>query len=407
VSFWPNALSTDATASKGVRSHITVVSWAITLTTVFVSIAAIVTPLGLYETVRQSNTPSLVPFHYVKDASPFGSGTAERPSLGFSRICIFGERACPNDMNKVYNVSYINVTLVDGTNATRRIDNMTTYDTRIPRRLLEYFSSGLPRLGRTVSGPFDIQWRTWKTTIINDPHSYYDNNTAFIRGDYRHISSLILDNALEAVEGLIVDSKSGGIGFRNHSVPAPDLLNGAVWTEDLLFIEPVTKCSSMDLALEYTLVIPFVYNYTIVDHGGFVNVNKSTPYWEGTDDQQDPRLFDRAYMAAWKTKMLTMFLYNITNTRTGPDKLTKPPFSYLNSQIGDKLNLPDPLGGTVGGISYNSLSTQALYGDWLKDALDAYQLNATLGDQLDPGPPPNPWNVTYADYLNISKLLGI
>lgn len=370
------------------------------LTTLLVTVAAIVTPLGLYDTVTQSNDPTLVPFQYVRDGSPFGAETAQRPALGFSRICLSGERVCPNDANREYNVTYQKVQINSTDSYLRRIDNVKTYDTRIPSRLWHYFSSGLPRLGPTVSGPFDIQWRIWRL-MNNTQHAGYNNNTGLVFGDYRHVSSVILKDSFEVVEGLVADSKLGGIGFRNHSIPVSNVLEGAVWTEDLLFLEPVTKCVNMNLTLEYTLKTPSLQNITIVDNGGFVNIDRSTPYWRGSNDQEDPQLADRAYIAAWKTKMLTMFLLNITNTNNGPDKLQSPPFSYLKSRVGDKFNLPDQ-SSTDSPISHNNLRVQ-LHGGWLADALEAYTWNSVSKGRLIPDAPSNPWNVTKGDYLEISK----
>jgi hypothetical protein len=66
--------------------------------------------------------------------------------------------------------------------------------------------------------------------------------------------SVMMDDRIEAVEGLIVDARHGfaSVGFRNHTLPATGPL-GATWKEvlpfecnaygqDILFIEPQTVC---------------------------------------------------------------------------------------------------------------------------------------------------------------------
>jgi hypothetical protein len=112
-------------------------------------------------------------------------------------------------------------------------------DRRLPQNITEVFSAGLSRLDRTVSSAFDIQWRTFKK-VLREPDDH--GGQPYLVGSYRHLSQLILNDAWEAFEGLIVDTITGGIGFRNHTIPVSPLLYGATWSEDLLFIEPETEC---------------------------------------------------------------------------------------------------------------------------------------------------------------------
>lgn len=94
---------------------------------------------------------------------------------------------------------------------------------------------------------------------------------------------MVLNDAWEAIEGLIVNTKTGGIGFRNHTTP-PHLPFGSSWSEDLLFIEPETECVDLNLTLDFN--IPYsndytgknVENITITDHGGFANLNRDIPW---------------------------------------------------------------------------------------------------------------------------------
>lgn len=92
---------------------------------------------------------------------------------------------------------------------------------------------------------------------------------------------MVLNNAWEAIAGLVVNTKTGGIGFRNHTTP-PVLPFGGIWSEDLLFIEPETECVDLNITLDFK--IPFsndemdlVIDLAVTDHGGFTNFNKEIP----------------------------------------------------------------------------------------------------------------------------------
>jgi hypothetical protein len=52
-----------------------------------VAVAAVVTPLGLYDNVLPSRFPQQVPFPHHSDLSPMGYGTPPRSELGFNRKC--------------------------------------------------------------------------------------------------------------------------------------------------------------------------------------------------------------------------------------------------------------------------------------------------------------------------------
>lgn len=81
---------------------------------------------------------------------------------------------------------------------------------------------------------------------------FFNNESDYLVGTYRQIQTLILDETIKPVEGLIVDAKSGGLGFRNHTVPA-NSEHGATWAEDLLFILPETHCENTNLTIEFTV----------------------------------------------------------------------------------------------------------------------------------------------------------
>ena len=76
-------------------------------------------------------------------------------------------------------------------------------------------------MNKTVSSVFDIEWRSYTLSEPDDRDGVLpiDNGTAYPIGNYQHISTITMDDNILLVEGLIVDTKDGGIGFRNHSAP--------------------------------------------------------------------------------------------------------------------------------------------------------------------------------------------
>jgi hypothetical protein len=273
-----------------------------------------------------------------------------------------------------------------------------------------------------VSSVFDIQWRTYtdaneqnaNTSFADQPPDYYNNGSTYIVGTYRSLASLIVNEAWEVVEGLIVDLKSGGVGFRNHSIPFTESPYGGTWSEDILFIEPVTECVNLNITVDYTLGSSMagskaIRNPAIIDHGGFFAVNKTSPSYDHPDDQIDPQLVYRAYEGAWVTNAVTMLLFNITNQGSEPWKL---PFSYLNSRFGAEYKLPsDAKTGEAESyqLSHKSITIGNFY-SWLSDALrsEFTQTNISKPSTYAPANvPPNPFHINSTSYYDIGKCLPL
>jgi hypothetical protein len=67
---------------------------------VLIAVAAVVTPLGLYEGIVAEPAAMVDTFHYIKDPTPMGYGTPLRGNNAWSRICgYFLIILCPNDNN--------------------------------------------------------------------------------------------------------------------------------------------------------------------------------------------------------------------------------------------------------------------------------------------------------------------
>jgi hypothetical protein len=210
-SYWPTILSTDSSASSGVYAAVSVVSWLGTAAKILTAVAAVVTPLGLYQSIAPQS-PTSSQFHYVEDTSVFGDGTPSRNmTTRFSRICGgFGPVNCPH--------SHGNVTW--STNATGTYVTGDWYDTRIPQYVVESFQSGLSTMEPSVSSLFDIQARytVLSQTIAPGTTVPDDNGTAYPVSQLRPIQSLITDRGYRLVEGLVVDLQDGGEGSASATI---------------------------------------------------------------------------------------------------------------------------------------------------------------------------------------------
>jgi hypothetical protein len=375
--------------------------------TILVAATAVVTPLGLYDAVVPS-TPRRIYFNYAQDMAAFGYGTLPRNGLDFNRICGRGRISCPGS-----NFSVIRTNDTD--NFPYNYEWPDGYYTNISLETQSLWASGLDAMQGSVSSMFDIQWRSYEIRQQNlssivpsrynftQPQTAYDRGSPYIVGGYRQVHTLLSSNGFEIVEGLIVDLATGGIGFRNHTVPSQSSQK-AVWTEDILFIVPETKCVDNNLTIDYDLKEDSVTNglgpggiFRLTDHGGFANLN-STVNLEGLliDSSQDNVvLHDRALIAAWFNNAITMLYMNLTNR-----ELMKTWEGYERATTGTSYLLED---------ESNSTEKSMMAMDLPKPGSIAL---GQLGQHLDWRGRnqnrifKNPHNVTYATFsdLGMSKL---
>jgi hypothetical protein len=355
------------------------------VTFALVAIAGVVTPLGLYDVLTPEGKTTPMQFRYVKDVSPMGYGTPPRSSLGFSRKCgAFLPAQCPGSDTVVIN---------SRNGSTRIADVPFGYNTRIPQSIVDLYSSGTSENGTTVSNIFNIEWRQY----YSQREDGVNNGSRYLVGSFRQMQSMVLNDALEPVEGLLVDTKDGGIGFRNHTIPV-DFQHGAEWTEDILFIEPETQCVDTNLTLDFSIkdvVVlsnrstdnTLVENLVLTDHGGFTNLIKQYPLYDRNDVQGNPDLKGRAYKAAWLNNALTMAYFNITNPNPNA-------FSYLNSSIGQSFPL-DPLNSNY---FFNALTISSDWGGYLK--LYSFSNSSNYAQ------PPNPFRINSFNFSDIRIACG-
>lgn len=331
-----------------------------------ITVAAIVTPIGLYERVTPDDSPTRTNFHYVQDPGVFGLATLPREDLSWSRMC--GTTVpwpCPN--------SYSNFTTER--NDKGWIAKGEWVDSRVPQYVVDTFQSGLETMADSVSSFFDIQWRSYTRGQVDFNTSIpVDNLTTYPVGTFSQVESLVLANEVRVIEGLIVDMINGGIGFRNHSAP-PWTQHGSSWSEDILFIEPVTHCADTNVTLDFEIPkvkskATNVANLVLTDRGGFTNLVTEWPHWTKGDTQADPQFEYRAWRAAWMANAFSMTTMNVTTATNQNDPNSPEPFEYIDSEMGKRFPFHDENGATVPHLTFapNAISLTQEFGLYLKGA---------------------------------------
>ncbi|RMZ86686.1 hypothetical protein DV736_g6090, partial [Chaetothyriales sp. CBS 134916] len=362
---------------KNVQRSVMILLRLGTLMVLLIPIASIVTPLGLSDTVLPSSSAKPISFPYIADVGPFGYGTPPRSNVGFNRICgYFGLIACPGS-------DTVQVASGDGSETFPN-----GYDASIPKSRFDTFQSGLSELPQTVSSFFDIQWRSYGTK--QDPNTNHGQIT--LVGNFRQLGTLILDNVIEAVEGLLVDTIDGAVAFRNHTVPENAPL-GATWSEDLFVVEPDTQCVNTNLTVDFTLPglngsnSINVQDLALIDRGGFVNIPRTHPRYNVSSPQVNADLSQRALEAAWLFNMMTAVYMNVTNL--------EPQFEYLESKIGQSFPM---VGETL--LQNDAIDIRPY--DYFFSTFIQNDANENFSSSGLSAEWPNPFNVTLDDFQTIA-----
>ncbi|KAG0637128.1 hypothetical protein HOY80DRAFT_890179 [Tuber brumale] len=352
ASMWPSILSADTAATDGVRKRVIFITRLSTITVIILAIAGVVTPLGLNEEVTLSPTES-VPFEYLRDTSVFGQGTQSRSGYVFSRMCGWHPIDCPG-ISSGY--SYF----TNETGEYTRTPVNGSIDTNIPQNISEIFKSGTNGHGNLISGPFDVQHRLFRSVKDSDVRKKWNDSIPINRGKVHTqgvsalLQSIILEDSFLLVEGLIVDAKNGGVGFRNHSAP-PNLRYGGTWEESLLWVEPVSQCVNNNLTIEFTIVEKEIDNVLLTDRGGWVNLVHDRPKFNRENSQVDIELRQRAYKGAWSTNQIGAWFHNVTRNTTSMGK------SY--SLMGRGHRLPR------GASQATAIRIGSMHADWIEGNL--------------------------------------
>ena len=210
-------------------------------------------------------------------------------------------------------------------------------------------------------------------------------------GSLRQMQTMALNDAWETIEGLIVDTKKGAIGFRNHTLPT-NVQQSVSWTEDILFVEPESACADTNLTMDFIVTTNgSVQNLVLTDRGGFANLNHTYPTSYFDDAQGDISLPFRAYKAAWMSNAWSMLYWNVTNPH---DEATgKKAFSYVDSFVGKQFALRNDNRTGV----FNSLQVDSTWEKYLG-------ISGSSGGLLHTGMDNNPFNLTSKDFGNISLI---
>lgn len=196
-SHWPLFLGSETASSTAVAKKIAFVTWLKPLALLVAAVAAVVTPLGLHDGIYPSNDLKEASFVYAVDRGPLGSGTPARSTeYGFSRVC--GDFACPGERD-LGNITH--TTSYNGTNTTIPYRVVSP---EIPQSLIDLYQSGV-KDNPSLSSFFDIQFRQWKKTTS----FYIENNASYIIPDWRMLSSAMIDDKIEILEGVILDMVNG------------------------------------------------------------------------------------------------------------------------------------------------------------------------------------------------------
>ncbi|KAH7127759.1 hypothetical protein B0J13DRAFT_645774 [Dactylonectria estremocensis] len=334
-SYWPFLLQADSSKPHGVRKSVAWLALTVPLITFLVSVAGIVTPLGLYEEDELDTESTAASFGYVPDSSAFFQGTSPRTSVPFTRKCTYlgCDAPCP----------YSPGTLTYSRNNSGIFCNTEVdINTTVPQILHDIYTSGTKNHSTTISNFFDIEWRQGTTYYDRDINS----GVPSAAGVFRFLESFSLDDDIRAVEGLVVDGRTGGIGFRNHTLPIGHT-RGATWSEDLLFIQPDVQCVDLNVTIDFTASMSSggtngfaISEMVLTDRGGFVNINTTDPRDDRRSGINAPDLRTRAYQAAWMTNGLSMMFMNITDARnrtTGTE-----PFDRIDSKFNDTFDIRIP-----------------------------------------------------------------
>lgn len=388
-SWWPYVLRADSTAMLGQPKRVRLLSSLTPIAKILLAITAVLTPLGFYESIVRAGSPEPQPFGYVQDTSGLGLGTMPRPDLGPNRFCGgYPFWACPGAKVNVSESEWTEDTIWE------------SYNLSIPQKVREIFSSGRELFGPSVSSIFDIQWRNYDTIIT----PRLNNGSKYLVGDYRQHATLLLNDKIEAVEGLIVDTRTGGIGFRNHTIPLENLRYGASWSEDILFVIPETQCVDTNLTIDFATdperKIITKHNPMLTDRGGFTNIDRNYVWWGtkdfGDDTQSNLDLRARAFKGAWLNNGLTMQYMNVT----GGALRNASRFQYIDSFLGKPFPIFNPNDTTSPLFDPKAIHSKHGYGYYLP-YVDYRDMPSRVKSSIYK----NPFNVTRDDFDIASKFV--
>ena len=403
---WPSLLGTDSASKRRVSKRIIYLSLIATVASILITVASAIAPLGLHNDSYATN-PDPVPFSYVHDDSPIGGATASRGDYMIDRGCgWYIDINCPGA-----NGGYITFSNDSGYFADAAPGVQDPYiNVSVPPNITDAFTSATNTEGNTISSIFDIRYRSYfnyANKTVPKGEEWINQGKPFTQGVPRFFQSLIMDNKIEPIEGLVVDMVNGGVGFRNHTLP-PASPYGTTWSEDLLWLEPDTICVNLNVSLDYTLAGPGdsetgAMGPRLTDRGGIVNAQpERVKVINFKIGQSDPQLYQRAYMGAVGTlsNIVTGFdKINVTKRLGDTYPLTHGSSSYAPDKVSfmqfsdsdTSFTMPDPIEVTDP-FKYNFTAKPQYFNVWLNtqaygsgDFVDINTIHITTGLVLGAG----------------------
>ncbi|KIX02557.1 uncharacterized protein Z518_08498 [Rhinocladiella mackenziei CBS 650.93] len=302
-SWWPTILRTDGAAMSKVSNRVIFISTFSTLGFALLAVAAVLTPLGLHNTITATSVQASE-FVYARDVSPIGQATLPRDDYNTSRTCGWLMwTSCPGQYHGFY-------TTTNESGAYLNWDSDDAYiSTVVPENLTTLFSTGHEGDRATVATPFDIEFRSY--TLVSDveeqesvllnsssPDFKIDHYAKRTQGEIQYGDMIVLADDFVIRDGVVADMKKGGLGFRNHTIPR-NVHSGADWTEALLWLEPETECVNNNLTVEFGIPEDAGYQETyLVDYGGITERLTDYPYIDLNQTQVRPELYARAHKGA-------------------------------------------------------------------------------------------------------------
>ena len=356
-SHWPTILGTDAGSDREVDKRVRGLALLSNLAALILAVAAAATPLGIYAKQALAKAHETT-FTYAQDLSPVGRATQPRSGYQTNRLCggLFYLN-CPGN-NDGWSLGI----LPNGTpTATIEPGYMYPYlSSAIAQNITVVFTSASS--GGTVANVFDIEYRSFinynNETNPGPGKVWIDHGRPRTIGQFHYYQQFMLDSNMHAVDGLIVSTTSSpGIGFRNHTLP-PSSQFGYTWTEDILWLEPETACTDLNITLDYTIPAPNAVDAAdarLTDRGGLTNLPDHLSPLDLNNTQTDPQLFARSWLGAVLTNDVLAQYLNATKANVHVGK------EYFLEDIATSTFSPTPLQlafSTFGSSINGSVNTQ-------------------------------------------------
>ncbi|KAI5840137.1 hypothetical protein DFP73DRAFT_483271, partial [Morchella snyderi] len=267
--------SSDSVPSRHISPRVLFFSYLGLLSLYLTTISSVITPLSLKERLVDRIDSSL-PFEFAFNNDTFILETAERKSYELMRVCGgFGvDDRCPGQKNPT-----------DGV-------DKNSYISGRPGPLGQDDISDVSYYGASVASVFDIEFRNY---IMNQ----HPGMAPYAIGQFRFLETLILTWGYKLIDGLVVEMRHGGVGFRKHALPLRGRnKHGAGCDETLLWMTPETVCEANIVSLEVTKDKEGNITIGLLDMGGF-----SWKGWErkprAVNASQPPNLVERAWSGAY------------------------------------------------------------------------------------------------------------